>query len=65
MQEKELRLKKYWLSYAMGLRIISLENKCAKYAFSIHSFNPILNGKVREIEIGILTSFEENDPIVL
>ena len=51
--EKEKRKKLLYFPYHQELGRIAKENK-PKLVFSIHSFNPIYEGSVRKMEVGIL-----------
>lgn len=56
--EEKKRLIKYYLSYHRGLRYISMKIN-PEIVVSIHSFTPVYEGVKREVEVGILTSFND------
>jgi len=56
--EERARIEKYYLSYYWMLRKAE-KTVDPKYIFSIHSFNRIYEGVLRDVEVGALTSLTD------
>ena len=60
LTEEEIELRKNLLYYPFHQAITQIiKEKNVKLVFSIHSFNPVYEGNVRELEVGILFDIED------
>jgi len=56
-EEEQIRIQKYFISYYEAIREISVKVD-PRYILSIHSFTPLYQGEIREMEIGVLYGHE-------
>jgi len=56
-EEEQKRIQKYFIPYYEAVRDISLKVD-PLYVLSIHSFTPLYQGEIREMEIGVLHGHE-------
>jgi predicted N-formylglutamate amidohydrolase len=53
-EEKQDRIDRYWRPYRHELSSILMDSPDLDLVLSIHSFNPVYEGQVRECEVGVL-----------